>query len=172
MPFKTFNNWLFDGQRNSPLPKATEKVDILKYNSPITHTFALQMFMKHGPLNHYLNKYFNNINLRYLTKEELFIFLKKCVLDFRATKRDTVFYPYKQKNKLFDVLRLKFPELKKYDISLLCDIIEESKDKEAIYHALNLSVPKKQKVKIGKKKTKKKNKVPLKEFLREHFFIL
>ena len=126
MPFKTFNNWMFDGSRSTPIPKATEKVDILKYNSPITHTFALQLFMRHGPLNHYLDKYFNNIGLRYLTKEELFLFLKKCVLDFRVMRRDTVFYPYRQKNKLYDALRAKFPELKNNDVSLFCEIIEKA----------------------------------------------
>jgi len=44
-PFKVFNDWLFDGSKMTPIPKATEKIDILKYNSPITHTFALQYFI-------------------------------------------------------------------------------------------------------------------------------
>jgi len=47
MPFRTYNNWLFDGQRNSPIPK-TDKLDILKYNSPITHTFVISMFLRNG----------------------------------------------------------------------------------------------------------------------------
>ena len=80
MPFKTFNSWLFDGSRNTPLPKAKDGIDILKYNSPITHTYALSLFLRNGVLNHYLDKYFNNIGLRYLPKEELFLFLKQCVI--------------------------------------------------------------------------------------------
>lgn len=173
MPFKTFNNWLFDGSSESPIPKATEKVDILKYNSPITHTFALQLFMRNGSLNHYLDQYFNDINVRYLSKEELFLFLKKCVLDFKISRRDVVFYPYKAKNKLYDILRDKIPELKNYDISLLCEIIERSDDKDQIYHTLGLEKPpKKEKLKIGKKKVEKKGKIPLNEFLDKHFSII
>jgi hypothetical protein len=173
MPFKTFNNWLFDGSSESPLPKPTEKVDILKYNSPITHTFALQLFMRNGNLNHYLDQYFNDINVRYLSKEELFLFLKKCVLDFRVSKRDTVFYPYKAKNKLYDVLRDKIPELKNNDITLLCEVIEKAEDRDQIYYTLGLEKPlKKEKIKIGKKKINKDKKIPLKEFLDKHFSIL
>jgi hypothetical protein len=173
MPYKTFNNWLFDGSRGTPIPPPRGAVDILKYNSPITHTFALQLFMRHGPLNHYLDEYFNNIGLRYLTKDEFFLFLKQAVLDFRATKRDTVFYPYKAKNKLYDVLRQRIPQLKNDDISLLCEIIEKSDDKDTIYNTLGLEKPpKKQKLKIGKKEIKRDKKISLKGFLEEHFSIM
>ena len=173
MPFRTYNTWLFDGSKASPIPKATEKVDILKYNSPITHTFALQMFMRHGPLNFYLDKYFNNIGLRYLSKEELFLFLKKCVLDFRVMRRDTVFFPYKAKNKLFDTLRDKFPELKNNDVSLLCDIVDQADDRDEVYETLGLAKPpKKEKIKIGRKKVIKDEKISLKELLDKHFSII
>ena len=94
-PYQIFNQWLFDGTRNTPIPEPKDGVDILKYNSPITHTFVLQLFMRNGPLNHYLDKHFNNISLRYLPMDEFLIFIKKCILDFRVLKRDTVFYPYK-----------------------------------------------------------------------------
>jgi len=173
MPFKTYTNWLFDGSRTTPLPKATEKVDILKYNSPITHVFALQMFMRHGPLNHYLDEYFNNIGLRYLSKEELFLFVKKCVLDFRVLRRDTVFYKWRHKDKLYNVLRDKFPELKNDDVSLFAEIIEKDEDRDTIYDTLGLAKPpKKQKVRIGKKKINKKNKIPLDSFMEKHFSII
>ena len=170
MPFKTYTNWLFDGSRTTPIPKATEKVDILKYNSPITHVFALQMFMRHGPLNHYLDEYFNNIGLRYLPKDELFLFIKKCVLDFRVLRRDTVFYKWRHKDKLYTVLRDKFPELKNDDVSLFAEIIEKSEDRDTIYDTLGLAKPpKKQKVRIGKKKVNKDKKIPLKSFMGKHF---
>jgi hypothetical protein len=173
MPFRTYNKWLFDGSKHSPIPKATEKVDILKYNSPITHIFVLQMFMRHGPLNYYLNKYFNNINLRYLEKEDLFKFIKNAVIDFKALKRHTVFYKYRAKNKLYDILRDKYPELKNNDVSLFCDVIENSEDRESIYNTLGLEKPpKKQKIKIGKKKKAKKESVELKTFLDAHFSIM
>ena len=167
MPYKTFNNWLFDGSFNTPFPKATDKMDLLKYNSPITHTFVLQLFLRNGLLNDYLNKYFNNIGLRYLDKKEFFTFIKKCVIDFSINKRDTVFYPRKAQNKLFDILRLKFPFLKKDDVYLLIEEIDKSDDKEGVYTAVGLETPKKRKIRTGKKV--KKGKIVLKDFLEEHF---
>lgn len=173
MPYRTYTNWIFDGSRTSPIPKATEKIDILKYNSPITHVFALQMFMRHGPLNHYLDKHFNNIGLRYLSKEELFLFLKQAVLDFRVLKRDMVYYKWRHQDKLYGVLRDKYPELKNHDVTLFAEIIERSEDRDTIYDTLGLGKPpKKQKVKIGKKKINKKNKIPVDAFLKEHFSIM
>jgi len=177
IPFKTYTNWLFDGSRNTPIPEAKYSEDgkvlvpdIMKYNSPITHTFAIQMFMKNGPLNSYLNKHFNNINLRYLEKEELFYFLKKCVLDFKVKRWDVVYYKWERTNKLFNILREKFPHLKNSDLELLCKTIERSKDKERIYHTIGLEVPKKKRVSI-KKKEKKKGKTSLKDLLEENFSI-
>jgi len=175
MPYRTFNSWLFDGSRDSdfPTPKYADDgkeiiPDLLKYNSPISVTYAISMFLKNGPLNHYLDKYFNNINLRYMDKKEIFLFIKKCVLDFRVGRRDTSFIPFTRKNKLFGILRNKFPELKNCDVSLLCDLVEESDDKEAIYNTLGLEKPKKIKV----KKQKKSKKVKLKDFMAEHFSIM
>ena len=89
MPYRTFTSWLFDGSRSSefPEPKYDDSgkeiiPDLLKYNSPITVTYAISMFLKNGPLNYYLDNYFNNINLRYMDKKDVFIFIKKCVLIF------------------------------------------------------------------------------------------
>ena len=175
MPYRTFNSWLFDGSRDSkfPEPKYADDgkeiiPDLLKYNSPITHTYVISMFLKNGPLNFYLDKYFNNINLRYLEKKELFLFVKKCVLDFRVGRRDTTFIPFTRKTKLFGILRNKFPELKNCDVSLLCDLIEESDNREVIYSTLGLEKPKK----VKTRKEPKSKKITLKEFLAKHFSIM
>lgn len=169
MPFKTFHNWLFDGSRTSPIPKATDKIDILKYNSPITHTYVISMFPKQGQLNHYLNEYFNNMNLRYLEKEELFKFIKKCVLDFRIKRRDVTYFPYKRQTKLFQKLREKVPEFKNNDIALLCNVVDNSEDRDTIYESLKLEKPKKIKL---RKKGKQKGKISLKKFLDQSFSTL
>jgi len=171
IPFKTFNNWLFDRNKTTPIPPAKDGVDIIKYNSPISHTFVLSLFMRNGELNHYLDEYFNNIGLRYLTKEDLFKFIKKCVIDFKVRRTDVVFYKYKRQDKLFNILREKFPQFKNNDISLMCELVERSDDKESIYHAIGLETPKKQKLK-SKKERPKKNKISLKNFIMEHFSIL
>jgi hypothetical protein len=169
MPFKTFHAWLFDGSRNTPLPKATEKVDILKYNSPITHTYVLSMFPKHGPLNHYLNTYMNNINLRYLDKAELFLFIKKCVLDFRVKRTDVTYFPYKRQTKLFTTLREKLPEFKNFEIKMICDKIDNDENRDQIYETLGIDKPKKKKLKKKKRQT---GKISLKKFLDMNFSIL
>ena len=170
-PYTVFSNWLFDGSRSSPIPKATEKIDLLKYNSPITPTYLISMFVKNGPLNHYLDKHFNNIGLRYLDKEELFKFIKKCVLDFRVRRSDIGYFRYHHQTKLFNILREKLPTLKNNDISLLCNIIDKNEDKGTIYQTLGLEVIKKKKVKRGTKKIKKRN-ISLDEFLKENFSII
>jgi hypothetical protein len=176
-PFRVFTNWLFDGSRNSPLPepKFTDEgkvlvPDILKYNSPITYTFVLQLFMKNGPMNDYLNRHFNNINLRYLDKKEFLLFIKECVLDFKIKKWDTVYYKFDRRDKLFNELRNRLPHLKNNDIVLLCDLIEKSDEKESIYHTIGLEIPKKKRIRVHKKK-KKKEKIPLSDLLEEHFSI-
>ena len=177
MPYKTFNNWLFDGRRDSPIPSERKdddgKVitpDILKYNSPITHTFLISLFLRNGSLNYYLNEYFNNIGLRYLSKEEIFKFIKKCVMDFRVQKRDLMFYKRGRKNILYDKFREKLPILKNDDVELLCDIVERSDDRESIYDALGMKQEKKQKLKKTKKI--KSEKISLKSFLEKHFSII
>lgn len=172
MPFRTFNYWLFDGQRNSPIPKPKNKVDILKYNSPITHTFLVSMFLRNGHLNSYLNKYFNDINLRYLSKEELFKFIKKCVIDFKIKKRDIVYYPRRARQILYEALREKISTFKNDDILLLCEMIEKSGNKNAVFESLNLEKPKKKSIKMKKSKKDETKKILLKDFLDEHFSII
>ena len=100
MPFKTFNKWLFDGNL-----KTQVNSDLLKYNSPITHTYVISMFQRSGKLNHFLDAYLNNINLYYLDKEELFNFIKKCVMDFRINRRDITFSPRTYNNDLFILIK-------------------------------------------------------------------
>jgi hypothetical protein len=179
MPYKTFFNWLFDGNVNSEIPKPrtddSGKVivpDILKYNSPITHTYVVSIFLRHAPLTRYLDEYFNDINLRYLERADLFKFIKKCVCDFRIRKNDTVFYPRKERQKLFEVLRERVPYLKDGDLFLLCDMIEKSDEKEQVYSTLGLSVPKKEKLKIKKETKKTTTKISIKDYLEKHFSIV
>jgi len=163
-PFKLFFGWLYDGNLKTEIP---EKQKLLKYNSPITTTFIMKVFLRSGLLNNYLNMYINNINLRYLDKEEFFKFIKKCVIDFKLKRKDIVYYQYKRKDILFNKLRSKVTSLKNDDLDLLCDIIDKSDEKESVYNSLGISKP----VKTKKKKSKQKN-ISLKEFIKDNFSIV
>jgi hypothetical protein len=160
MPFKTFNRWLFDGNRNTKIDPS-----LLKYNSPITNTYVVGLFQRSGKLNHYLDKHFNNIGLYYLDKEELLKFIKKCVKDFKINRRTITYFPRRSADDLFDALRNKVAVLKNDDLELLTQIINKSDDKKAILSSLGLdSKPKKSKsshtCNLGQK-----NKVKLEEFI-------
>ena len=165
-PYKLFWNWAFDNDIKSPIPSA-EGIDILKYNSPITPDFLLKSFITNGKLNHYLDQYINNIGVRYIEKEDLFLFFKRCIIDFKVKRRDIHFSPFRPRNMLFEKVQKKFPMLKPYDISLFIDIINKSDEKDKVYSAFGIDKPKKQKLK--KEKKKKKGTIKLKEFLAEHF---
>lgn len=166
MPFKTFNNWLFDGKPDNPVPPS-----LLVYNSPITPMYAIKLFVLTGELNYYLDQNFNHMGLLYLNKEELFKFIKQCVKDFRVHRKSLPYFPYKKKDQLFDILRKKYPMLKDYDITLLCQLIEKSKEKESIYTAFGMTDAKKTSKPKPKKQKKKKTKkgIPLKDFLKKGF---
>ena len=73
----------------------------MKYNSPITATYVISMFLTNGPLNHYLDSYFNNINLRYLDKKELFGFIKEGIVEK---------LPYKELIEIFESSEFNFFE--------------------------------------------------------------
>lgn len=173
MPFKTFNNWLFDGNIKSEIPKPDPEnnvPDILKYNSPISSTYAISLFLKCGRFNHYLDKYFNNINLRYIDKREMFHYIKEQVCKMKI-KRYQIYYTRRtRKTKLFEILRDKLPYLKDNDISSICNKVDASDKKDDIYNSIGITKPKREKFK--KKKIKERNKISLNDFLRETFTIM
>ena len=168
--FKTFFNWVFDGNIKSPIPRGENIPGILKYNSPITSTYVISLFLNNGPLNFYLDSYFNNINLRYIDKEELLFFIKKCVIDFKVQRKNIPFVQYKKNTKLFDSLRAKIPIIKNYDVSLLCDLVEKSPDAERIYSSLGIDKPKKKK--LTSVKQKNEGKTSLQDFLSRNFSVI
>jgi hypothetical protein len=174
--FQVFRDWMFDGSKESeiPQPKYDEKgkeilPDILKYNSPIKKKYVMKMFIRHGPLNHYLNEYFNNSNFWKLDREEFLYFIKTCVNNLRLKNNDIIYFRSIKDSGLYNALIEKFPHLKSYEAEFICKKIEKSKERESVYQTLGLEVPKK--VKIKKKKIKPK-KVSLKQFLKEKFTII
>jgi len=166
-PFQQFQNWLFDGSKKSEIPQ-----DILKSTSPISSQYCISIFLNNPKFNFYLNTYFNNINLWYLEKEELFTFIKKCINDFKIQRRSIAYIPWKKTDKLFNSLRKKIPHLKDYEIVLYMDFLQKDENKDKIFTTLGLDDNKKLKVtKNRKSKNKKSKNDKISEFIEENITI-
>jgi len=172
MPFKTFNNWLFDGNFKSRIPTGEGVPDLLKYNSPITNQYMITMFINQGKLNHFLNEYFNNMGLYYLEKEEFMRFMKKCVVDFKIQRKNIPYIPIQRNGKLFDALRKKISILKSHDVNLLAEIVDKLENKDQIYYSLGLEKMEPVKKIKGIKKITKKEKPTVKEFIESSFKVM
>ncbi len=162
MPWKSLNSWLYDGSRKSPVPEI-----LLKSGSPITHQTLLKMFINHGPLNHYLNKYMNTVWIFKIDKEEILKFIKKCVLDYKIRKGSAFFSRRQAQDKLFDILRDKIPTFKNDDLALLSTIISKSKNRDEIYESLGMKT-----TKMKKSKKVKPKKISQKVYINENFNII
>jgi len=176
MPFKTYYNWLFDGHKDSqiPAPRTDDNgkeivPDILKYNSPITNQYVISVFLRNLHLNKYLDEYFNNINLYSIPRDEMLRFIKRCVLEFRVGRYDTIYYRRKYNDRLYEIIEKRFPYIKSFEVEYICNMINKSDQKSSIYKSLGLEAPKKQKIKTKKIKVIKKS---LKDFLAENFSIM
>ncbi len=167
-PYKVFWDWIYDGNMKSKIPTPTDKIpDILKYNSPITSLFLLRSFLKCGKANYFLNSYLNNMGIRSVDTQELFLFIKQFVKNYNISKYDIFYFQqFKQSTKLYEILSKRCSCLKSYEISQLCDIIDSSDNKEVIYTSFGLDVPKKQVIKSKVKKNKKLTKISLDDFLK------
>jgi hypothetical protein len=181
IPFKTFINWAFDGSLDTPIPKPEVDSggnvitpDILKSSGPLNQRYVVSMFMKNPKICLYLNKHFNNMGLWYLDKETLFKFLKRCIIDFKMKRGDLLFMKSikRDKEKLVEKLEEKFPLLKHGDLQLLSKIIDESDQKDSIYHSFGLKRISKRKVKKEKKIKKTSAKTSSKNFIKKNFEII
>jgi len=167
--YNVFQKWLFDGVIKSEIP---QKDVFLSYKSPISVNRLISSFMHYGPLNHYLNKHFNNYGIFYLEKEDVFKFIKKCIIDFKVRRNNLSFINTKKDSNLFQGLRKKFPTLKGCDIEHLCIIIDrmDADPKNQIYDSLGLiklEAPKK--VRKSSKKLEKAIDVKVKDWLEANF---
>lgn len=180
IPFRTFIDWAFDGSENTPIPKKeVDSVgnvitpDILKASGPLNQRYVISMFMKNPKMCLYLNKYFNNMNLWYLDKKTLFLFLKKCIIDFKARRSDLVFIKSKRsKDKLAEKLSDRFPLLTIDELRFLTELIENSEQRDSIYHSFGMKKPSKRKIKKEKKKRKTGSKTSVKNFLKKNFEVI
>jgi hypothetical protein len=162
--FNQFLTWLFDGKKNSKIPE-----ELLSYKSPITHTYVISLFTKIGPLNHFLNEYFNNVGVYYLDKKDLFNYIKECVQNFKISNRQIRYAWFGRKSNLYQALSKRHLNLKEYEILTLCRIVDSLEDRNLIYSSLGLKKPK-----ISKSKNIKISKpepIPIKSFISKNFIL-
>jgi hypothetical protein len=86
---------------------------------------------------------------------DIFRTLKECVT-MSGYKPPFVPRQSKRKSKMVDVLKFKYPYLKKEELFMMVDFIDDSEDKDSIYEMFGFYKPKKKKTtKADKAKMKK-----------------
>ena len=163
MPWKSMKSWMFDRDPYSEIPDI-----VLKYR-PISNTAILKMFMNHGPLNYYINKYLNNFGLYYLSKEDVLKFIKSNIIGLGINYRSIFYYRRDKETELYKKLKDQCINLKGPDILFLSNYIDESVDADIYYETLGITVPKKRKL---KRKKKSKIKISLDEYITNNFQIV
>lgn len=167
--YSTFFNWAFSGNIKDPIPVGEDIPEILKYNSPIHATFLLKTFVSNAKLNFYLNKYLNNIGVRYISKEDLFYFIKQCIIDFKVNRRSIHYSKWSHNDALTNKLIKKFPLLKKDEVQILSDEINKSDNMDSIYRSLGLDKKEFKKVKTKKKAS---TKISSKNYIAKNFGVI
>jgi len=145
--YTLLTRWLFDGSTITQIP-----VEVVQDKS-ISQMYILYYFqMSH--LNIYIDKYFNNYNLFALDRLDLFKFLKQSI-QLCGYKPPFVKKGPKIKNKLVDILKGKYPYLKKEELFMLVDFIDNSEEKDSVYEMFGFYSPKKKKITDAERKRMK-----------------
>lgn len=145
--YTLLSKWLNDGSKTSKIPDEVVK------NKAIGPQYLLYYFQA-SPYIMYISKTFNNYGVFQLDRLQVFHFLKKSV---RLSGFRPKYIPRYNttRQKLWKILRDKYPYLKSYDIETLIDHIESRDDKDVIYEMYGLSKPKKKRVTKKERQAKK-----------------
>lgn len=137
-PYRILSNWLNDGSRLTQFPQ--ELVD----DKSIGQNFLLYFFQQ-SSYGLVISKLFNNFGLYLLDRVEVFKFIKDSVL-LSGYRQKYIERGEKKSEKFEKLLKLKFPFLKNYELSLLVEAIDKSDEKESIYQMFGIYDVKKKKV--------------------------
>jgi len=149
-PYQVLNRWLYDGSKQTQLPKELEDDKAIPTTILLYHFQASKYIL-------YLSELFNNFDMYQMRKKDVFRFLKQCIL-LTGYKPPFIQKVKTQRNKLAKILRMKFPYLKLYEIDFLIETIDQSPEKDRIYETVGLYAPKKKKsTKADKAKLEKAN---------------
>jgi len=136
--YTILGRWFADGSRETKLPE-----DVVKDKS-ISHMYLLHYF-RPSVYGLVISKLFNNWGLFSLERDEVLYFMKECIL---LCGYKPPFYqktPVK-KNKLVDELVFKYPYLKRDEVFMLVEMIDNSNEKDSIYEMFGLYSPKTKKL--------------------------
>ena len=136
--YTILGRWLSDGSRTTKLPEDVEK------DKSISHMYLLYYF-RASPYGLVISKLFNNWNLFSLERNEVLYLMKECVLSCGYKPPFSQKVPAK-KNKLVDELVSKYPYLKKDEVFMLVEIIDNSEEKDSIYEMFGLYTTKSKKL--------------------------
>lgn len=135
--YTLLSKWLFDGSKTTQIP------DEISNDKSISQNYLIYFFQQ-SPFIVVISKLFNNYNLYSLDKVEIFKFIKQSIM-LSGYKPKYIPKIYNNTTKLEKILFKKFPYLKKYELPLLVDIIDNSEIKDDIYHMFGLHDIKKKK---------------------------
>ncbi len=145
-PYILFNNWLFDGDLETPIPEPW----VLRALNPCT---ILQSFSMLNSITVYLDETFNNFNIYQIEKETFFKYLKEFVIRKKISKNHICFFRHHKEDKDITYIHNLIPYIKRYEVFQFLDVIkndEEFNDRFLI--TIGLKEEKKSKLTSSEKK--------------------
>ena len=155
--YTILNNWFYDGSKETTIPD-----EVIKDKS-IGQMYLLNFF-KSSAYGMVISKLFNNWGLFELDRIEVLKFMKECIL-LSGFKQPFFQRVPPKKSKLVDEFKSKYPFLKKEELFMIVDIVDNSEEKEQVYEMFGLYTPTKKKLTKEQKESfnteNKKEKVSL-----------
>ena len=137
-PYQILGKWFYDGDSRSNIPP-----DVLKDKS-INHMYLLNFF-QYSEYIVIISKLFNNWDLFSMDREDVFRLMKDCIVK-TGYKQPFIKRGKKSNDKLANVLKFRYPFLKKEELNMIVSFIDESDDKDSIYEMFGFYNSKKKKV--------------------------
>ena len=146
--YTLLNKWFYDGSKTTEIPE-----DVIKDKS-IGQMYLLYYFQgsSYGLV---IDKMFNNYGIFAMDRRDIFVFMKQCIT-LSGYRPPFVKRGSKSKSKLVDVLRLKYPYIKREETFMLVENIDNSDEKDAVYEMFGFYKPKKKKTTKAEKKVMEK----------------
>jgi len=136
--YTLLTRWLYDGSKTTNIPD-----DVINDKS-ISQLYLLYYFQCSHYIS-YISKTFNNYGLFSMDRVEIFKFLKQCI-ELTGYRPPFIKRGSKTKSKMLDVLKFKYPFLKKEEVFMLIEQIDNSDEKDSIYEMFGFFKPKMKKL--------------------------